>query len=139
MRELAIQPDKKIQRFGEDGSIYTETCILSQSWEEVQRDGPKQCGTNLSFAYFGFFIVVVQFLMVNLFVAVVLEGFSSTNKEHTGFIHSLHFEELLEKWTAYDEDATGWIKMEDICFLVHEVEYPLGRAIEFDQEVEIST
>jgi hypothetical protein len=76
--------------------------------------------------------------MINLFVAVVLEGFSSTNKEHTGFIHSLHFEELLEKWTAYDEDATGWIKMEDICFLVHEVDYPLGRLSDFDQEVEIS-
>jgi hypothetical protein len=81
---------------------------------------------------------MIQFLMMNLFVAFVIEGFSSTNKEHTGFIHSLHFEEILEKWTVYDEEATGWIKMEDICFLVHEVNYPLGRIKKFNQEIEIS-
>ena len=41
MRELAIQPDKIIRRQSEDGTIYTETCQISQTWEEVQRDGPK--------------------------------------------------------------------------------------------------
>ena len=75
---------------------------------------------------------LLEFLTINLFLAVVLEGFSSNKIEHIRFIHSLHFEELLEKWTAFDEDATGWIKMEDICFLVNEVDYPLGRMTEFD-------
>jgi len=34
-------------------------------------------------------------MMLNLFVAVVIEGFSSTNKEHTGVVTSEHYNELL--------------------------------------------
>jgi voltage-gated sodium channel type IV alpha len=32
MRELSIDPSKKIQRFRPDGSIYIEQCLLSQTW-----------------------------------------------------------------------------------------------------------
>ena len=51
-------------------------------------NGPKECGTKQSFLYFALFIVVIQMMMLNLFIAVVLEGFSSTNKEHTGVVTS---------------------------------------------------
>jgi hypothetical protein len=41
MTELTIKSNTKIRRFAADGSIYTETCMEYQSWEDFQKDGPK--------------------------------------------------------------------------------------------------
>jgi hypothetical protein len=65
-------------------------------------------------------------MMLNLFIAVVLEGFSSTNKEHTGVVTSEHFQELLNKWEFYDPHATGFIEVENLIFLIYELPDPLG-------------
>ena len=74
-------------------------------------------------------------MMLNLFIAVVLEGFSSTNKEHTGVVTSQHYNEFIEKWTFYDEEASGWIKLEDLIFLIYELQPPIGKKNEFDQDI----
>jgi hypothetical protein len=91
-----------------------------------------ECGTSLSYAYFALFIVVIQMMMLNLFIAVVLEGFSSTNKEHTGSVTSEHFNDLIDKWIHYDQEATGWIDVRDLIFLIYELSEPLGRFTEYD-------
>lgn len=97
--------------------------------------GPKGCGTPFSYVYFASFIVVIQMLMLNLFIAVVLEGFSSTNKEHTGIVTQENYVEFVEKWLTYDCGATGWIKLNDLVFLMLELGPPLGKKYEFEQYV----
>lgn len=74
-------------------------------------------------------------VVLNLIIAVVLEGFSSTNKEHTGLVSSQHFNELVEKWTFYDEEATGFILIENLIFLIYELNDPLGRKHEMDLDM----
>ena len=74
--------------------------------------------------------------MLNLFIAVVLEGFSQVSSQHTGFINSEHFDDFLDKWKFYDKEASGWIKLEDLVFLVFECSKPLGKKAEFDQNEE---
>lgn len=74
-------------------------------------------------------------MMLNLFIAVVLEGFSSTNKEHTGAVTSEHFNELIELWVDYDHKATGWIDIKDLIFLIFQLSEPLGRKTEYEQEI----
>lgn len=74
-------------------------------------------------------------MMLNLFIAVVLEGFSSTNKEHTGAVTSEHFNELQELWVNYDQMATGWIDVKDLIFLIYQLSEPLGRKTEYEQEI----
>ena len=66
-------------------------------------------------------------MMMNMFIAVVLEGFSSTNKEHTGVVVSHHYNDLINKWTYFDTGASGFILLEDLIFLAHELAPPLGR------------
>mmetsp|Transcript_35371 Transcript_35371/g.54134 ORF Transcript_35371/g.54134 Transcript_35371/m.54134 type:complete len:301 (+) Transcript_35371:3572-4474(+) len=83
MRELAIEESKPIETA--DGPEY---CVTEQSYAERNAVGPKECGGKEAYIYFGVFIVVIQMMMLNLFIAVVLEGFSSTNKEHTGVVTS---------------------------------------------------
>ena len=65
-------------------------------------------------------------MMVNLFIAVVLEGFSSTNKEHTGVVTQKDYQDFIDKWLEFDPEATGWINLEDLIFLMHIVDQPLG-------------
>ena len=79
--------------------------------------------------------IVIQIMMLNLLTAVVLEGYASTNKEHTGAITSFHFNELIKQWVYYDPNATGWIDVQDIIFLVFKLNEPLGKKNQFDQEV----
>jgi hypothetical protein len=74
----------------------------------------------------------MQLMMLNLFIAVVLEGFSQVNSQHVGFINSTHFNEFLDKWSFYDKEATGWIKLEDLVFLIFECGSPLGKKNDFD-------
>ena len=74
--------------------------------------------------------------MLNLFIAVVLEGFSSTNKEHTGVVTSEHFNELLDAWMFFDNSGDGWICVTDVVFLVYELNDPLGRNSEFESEIQ---
>ena len=78
----------------------------------------------------------MQLMMLNLFIAVVLEGFSQVNSQHVGFINSTHFNEFLDKWSFYDKEATGWIKLEDLVFLIFECGSPLGKKNDFDQNEE---
>jgi len=76
--------------------------------------------------YFVFFIVVIQTMMLNLFMAVVIEGFASANKEHTGAVTAEMMNMLVTHWMDYDPDASGWINVKDLIFLVFEVKEPLG-------------
>lgn len=66
-------------------------------------------------------------MMLNLLTAVVLEGYSSTNKEHTGAVTSEHFNKLIKEWVYYDPNATGWIDVKDIIFLIFGLDEPLGK------------
>lgn len=74
-------------------------------------------------------------MMLNLFIAVVLEGYSSTNKMHQGAVKSDDYELLLEKWVDYDYNATGWIDVHDLIFLIYELNEPLGRRSEYESDI----
>ena len=79
-------------------------------------------------------MIVIHTMMLNLFIAVVLEGFSSTNKEHTGLVTSENYAEFIDKWLTYDSEATGWIKVNDLIFLMLELGPPLGKRNDPDIE-----
>lgn len=103
MRELAITKDKPIYR--KDiltGEVQVEYCVQSQTYEDFKRDGPKECGNIGSYIFFGVFIVTIQMMMLNLFIAVVIEGFSSTNKEHTGVVTQKDYQDFIDHWLEFD-------------------------------------
>lgn len=65
-------------------------------------------------------------MVMNLFVAVVIEGFSASTWENTGVVTSWDYQELIKKWSIYDPNATGFIKPVDLAFLFYELDPPLG-------------
>lgn len=64
--------------------------------------------------------------MLNLFIAVVIEGFGSVNKEHTGAVTHKDYENFLDAWLCFDHEATGWISLEDVIYFVYILDEPLG-------------
>eukprot|EP00357_Protocruzia_adherens_P002279 CAMPEP_0115018076 /NCGR_PEP_ID=MMETSP0216-20121206/28549_1 /TAXON_ID=223996 /ORGANISM="Protocruzia adherens, Strain Boccale" /LENGTH=525 /DNA_ID=CAMNT_0002389119 /DNA_START=329 /DNA_END=1906 /DNA_ORIENTATION=- len=104
-----------------------EGCVSNQTYEDIQKYGPQGCGTWLAFPYFLSFMIILSMMIMNLFVAVVLEGFSESTKENEASITPQQYEEFVEMWSLYDEEGTGWISVEDLAFLLHELDPPLGR------------
>ena len=65
-------------------------------------------------------------LIMNLSVAAVIEGLDSARKSNLGMVDSEAIENFVELWKDYDEDASGWIAIEDLIFLLFELGPPLG-------------
>jgi len=98
-------------------------------------NGPQNCGNDLSYVFFFFFLVVIDTMMLNLFIAVVLEGYISTLNNNTGIISADMLNELVNSWVDYDPEATGWISVKDLIFLVYDVKEPLGKRTLFETEI----
>jgi hypothetical protein len=58
-------------------------CDPSPTFESIQANGgqPNGCGSAFSYLYFTLFTLIVSIIFLNLFVAVILNGFTSSNQE----------------------------------------------------------
>jgi len=50
-------------------------CLQNQSYEDIQRDGILGCGSKLSYIFFPVFQLFMTFVLLNLFIAVILQGY----------------------------------------------------------------
>jgi len=53
--------------------------------------GVKSCGTSLSFPFFVSFVIILSLMIMNLFIAVVIEGFALSSTENSGVVTSDHY------------------------------------------------
>ena len=64
--------------------------------------------------------------MMNLFITVVVEGYSDSVKENEAIITPTQIDEFLMKWSDYDPHGTGFISFEQFAFLIFDLPPPLG-------------
>ena len=66
-----------------------EDCIDNPTYDEIQEnDGdPNGCGSHGAIVYFVSFILVVAFIFLNLFIAVMLEGFKTAENIEAGMLN----------------------------------------------------
>ncbi|GMF29751.1 unnamed protein product [Phytophthora lilii] len=85
------------------------------------------CGNPVAYVFFCSFTLIVAYMMLNLTVAVVLEGFVNSQEEDDD---SILVPELLEefqyKWAEIDPTATGFIKVDKMLAFINAVAPPLG-------------
>ena len=95
----------------------TTDCIADQPYDSIQTDGMLGCGSPIAYIYFISFMLLISMMMMNLFVAVVIEGYAESvgcllsptqTKENSGPVTSEDYDELLKLWAEYDPKATGW-------------------------------
>ena len=63
---------------------------------------------------------------MNLFVAVVLQGFQESTKENEAAIVPMQYELFLEKWNQYDNEGIGLLDSMYISFILNDIQPPIG-------------
>jgi len=80
----------------------------------------------LAVAYFCSFILIAMFVLMNLFVAVILENFSSVINSAEARINEHTVSNFLKCWRRYDPHLTLYIDANNLTSLVLDVGEPLG-------------
>ncbi|XP_065679404.1 voltage-dependent P/Q-type calcium channel subunit alpha-1A isoform X2 [Hydra vulgaris] len=88
-------------------------------------DNSNQCGTYLTYVYFISFIFLCCFLMLNLFVAVIMDNFSFLT-EDSSILGPHHLDEFVTVWSDFDPRASGRIQYTEVCELLRQMTPPLG-------------
>ena len=66
-------------------------------------------------------MLLVSFIFLNLFIAIILEAFAKSQLEQSIRINEDTIEAFQNAWKKFDGDATGMIKIEDLMGLVVEL------------------
>jgi voltage-dependent calcium channel N type alpha-1B len=64
----------------------------------------KTCGSTFSYTYFVSFIFLCSFLMLNLFVAVIMDNFDYLTRD-SSILGAHHLDEFIRIWAEYDPSA----------------------------------
>uniref|UniRef100_A0A4W3H9V4 Voltage-dependent L-type calcium channel subunit alpha-1S-like n=1 Tax=Callorhinchus milii TaxID=7868 RepID=A0A4W3H9V4_CALMI len=83
------------------------------------------CGTNFSIFYFISFYMLCAFLIINLFVAVIMDNFDYLTRDWS-ILGPHHLDEFKRIWAEYDPEAKGRIKHLDVVTLLRRIQPPLG-------------
>lgn len=99
-----------------------EMDITRDNWQALKDagriDNPDQCGLGAgAYIFFISYTVTVMWIVLNLFIAVVLEGFDDAR----GDGESLAIRLAIKLWNNYDPELKLWIPLEDAVRYINEV------------------
>jgi len=89
------------------------------------KNKPEGCGSNFAYVYFISFFIICAFLVLNLFVAVIMDNFDYLTRDWS-ILGPHHLGEFVVLWSEYDPDAKGKIKHVDVVTLLRKISPPLG-------------
>ncbi|XP_043233956.1 voltage-dependent calcium channel type D subunit alpha-1-like, partial [Amphibalanus amphitrite] len=140
--KIAIDDDTAIDRNNNFQTFPQAVLVLFRSatgeaWQEIMLacvdgecdpkvpDGKGGCGTVFAIPYFVSFYVLCSFLVINLFVAVIMDNFDYLTRDWS-ILGPHHLDEFVRLWSEYDPDAKGRIKHVDVVTLLRKISPPLG-------------
>uniref|UniRef100_A0A8C9L6L5 Voltage-dependent R-type calcium channel subunit alpha n=1 Tax=Serinus canaria TaxID=9135 RepID=A0A8C9L6L5_SERCA len=85
----------------------------------------ERCGTDLAYVYFVSFIFFCSFLMLNLFVAVIMDNFEYLTRD-SSILGPHHLDEFVRIWAEYDRAACGRIHYTEMYEMLTLMSPPLG-------------
>ncbi|XP_037083301.1 voltage-dependent calcium channel type A subunit alpha-1-like isoform X2 [Pollicipes pollicipes] len=102
-------------------------CVKNKPCDErALRPGEERvCGSDLAYGYFVSFIFFCSFLMLNLFVAVIMDNFDYLTRD-SSILGAHHLDEFHRIWAEYDPNATGRIEYTEMYDMLRNMEPPLG-------------
>ncbi|XP_069690114.1 voltage-dependent calcium channel type A subunit alpha-1 isoform X22 [Periplaneta americana] len=101
------------------------SCIKGRPCDPLARKPELDCGSNLAYAYFVSFIFFCSFLMLNLFVAVIMDNFDYLTRD-SSILGAHHLDEFVRIWAEYDPNATGKIHYTEMYDMLKNMDPPLG-------------
>ncbi|XP_033611778.1 voltage-dependent calcium channel type A subunit alpha-1 isoform X2 [Cryptotermes secundus] len=101
------------------------SCIKGRPCDPLAKKPELDCGSNLAYAYFVSFIFFCSFLMLNLFVAVIMDNFDYLTRD-SSILGAHHLDEFVRIWAEYDPNATGKIHYSEMYDMLKNMDPPLG-------------
>ncbi|XP_042564802.1 voltage-dependent R-type calcium channel subunit alpha-1E isoform X4 [Clupea harengus] len=98
---------------------------LSISTPALATEHKGGCGTDFAYFYFVAFIFFSSFLMLNLFVAVIMDNFEYLTRD-SSILGPHHLDEFVRIWGEYDRAACGRIHYNDMYEMLTHMSPPLG-------------
>ncbi|XP_069864597.1 voltage-dependent P/Q-type calcium channel subunit alpha-1A isoform X2 [Dipodomys merriami] len=83
------------------------------------------CGNEFAYFYFVSFIFLCSFLMLNLFVAVIMDNFEYLTRD-SSILGPHHLDEYVRVWAEYDPAAWGRLSYPDMYQMLRHMSPPLG-------------
>ncbi|KAM8973326.1 voltage-dependent L-type calcium channel subunit alpha-1C isoform 2-T2 [Pelodytes ibericus] len=118
-------------------------CATGEAWQEIMlaclpykrcdpesethhsNEGEFSCGSSFAVFYFISFYMLCAFLIINLFVAVIMDNFDYLTRDWS-ILGPHHLDEFKRIWAEYDPEAKGRIKHLDVVTLLRRIQPPLG-------------
>jgi voltage-dependent calcium channel N type alpha-1B len=114
--ECEIKPDEK-HLYPTHFNKYTkQTYYLASN---------KKCGMDFAYGYFVSFVFFSTFLMLNLFVAVIMDNFDYLTRD-ASILGAHHLGEYITAWSAIDPAGIGRAHHSDILKMLLNNEPPMG-------------
>uniref|UniRef100_A0A8D0BZU3 Voltage-dependent N-type calcium channel subunit alpha n=1 Tax=Salvator merianae TaxID=96440 RepID=A0A8D0BZU3_SALMN len=101
------------------------SCLSNQDCDEHSNLSKKECGSDFAYFYFVSFIFLCSFLMLNLFVAVIMDNFEYLTRD-SSILGPHHLDEFIRVWAEYDPAACGRISYTDMYEMLRHMSPPLG-------------
>ncbi|XP_051278200.1 calcium channel, voltage-dependent, N type, alpha 1B subunit, a isoform X1 [Dicentrarchus labrax] len=101
------------------------SCLSHRACDEKSGSNGKECGSDFAYFYFVSFIFLCSFLMLNLFVAVIMDNFEYLTRD-SSILGPHHLDEFIRVWAEYDPAACGRIKYLDMYQMLLHMSPPLG-------------
>ncbi|KAM6957182.1 LOW QUALITY PROTEIN: voltage-dependent P/Q-type calcium channel subunit alpha-1A [Aplochiton taeniatus] len=135
--ESAINPHNNFQTFfqalillfrsatGEAWHDIMLSCLGGKICDPMSGNSEPECGSQFAYLYFVSFIFFCSFLMLNLFVAVIMDNFEYLTRD-SSILGPHHLDEYVRIWAEYDPAACGRIHYKDMYSLLRVIDPPLG-------------
>ncbi|XP_051803152.1 voltage-dependent R-type calcium channel subunit alpha-1E isoform X4 [Acanthochromis polyacanthus] len=104
-----------------------QQCETDPSLPPAVQTGDQEggCGSDFAYFYFVSFIFFSSFLMLNLFVAVIMDNFEYLTRD-SSILGPHHLDEFVRIWGEYDRAACGRIHYTDMYEMLTNMSPPLG-------------
>uniref|UniRef100_A0A8D1BUN4 Voltage-dependent N-type calcium channel subunit alpha n=1 Tax=Sus scrofa TaxID=9823 RepID=A0A8D1BUN4_PIG len=99
------------------------SCLSSRACDELAN--ATECGSDFAYFYFVSFIFLCSFLMLNLFVAVIMDNFEYLTRD-SSILGPHHLDEFIRVWAEYDPAACCRIHCKDMYSLLPCIAPPVG-------------
>ncbi|XP_078356408.1 voltage-dependent L-type calcium channel subunit alpha-1F-like isoform X4 [Oculina patagonica] len=128
-----IQPQNNFQSFPEAIQVLFRSAT-GENWQLIMlactsdadcQLGDGKCGSAFAYLYFISFIFFCSFLLLNLFVAVIMDNFEYLTRDES-ILGPHHLDEFVRVWSEFDPGATGRIKHTEVCQLLRQMSPPVG-------------
>uniref|UniRef100_A0A087YI18 Voltage-dependent N-type calcium channel subunit alpha n=1 Tax=Poecilia formosa TaxID=48698 RepID=A0A087YI18_POEFO len=100
-------------------------CLSNRPCDKLSGNSGKECGSDFAYFYFVSFIFLCSFLMLNLFVAVIMDNFEYLTRD-ASILGPHHLDEFIRVWAEYDPAACGRISYRDMYEMLRDMSPPLG-------------